>query len=32
VWLSIWLDPSGRISKERIINAGNELDRSFDYP
>jgi hypothetical protein len=32
VWVSIWLDPSGRISKERIINAGNELDRSFDYP
>lgn len=32
VWATLWLDNKGRIERERIVDAGNELDRSFHYP
>ena len=31
LWVTIWLDSNGRISTERLINAGNEIDRVFFY-
>jgi len=26
-----WLDPQGRIDHETLINAGNEINRTFSY-
>ena len=32
LWATIWLDSHGRMSREQLINAGNEIDRKFSYP
>lgn len=32
VWVTLWLDEEGRISRERIVSIGHEILRTFRYP
>lgn len=33
IWITVWLDDEGRITRERIVNVGHEIERdSFRYP
>jgi hypothetical protein len=32
LWATIWLDPTGRMIRERLVSAGDEVNRTFTYP
>jgi copper transport protein len=32
LWATIWVDRAGRMVRERLINAGDEINRTFTYP
>ena len=32
IWVTIWLDPQGRIAREKVVDIGHDVERSFAYP
>lgn len=32
LWATIWVDTAGRMVREQLINAGDEINRTFTYP
>jgi copper transport protein len=32
IWATIWLDPQGRMARERVIDPGHDIERTFRYP
>lgn len=32
MWVTMWLDSAGRIARERIVNVGHRIDRTYRYP
>lgn len=32
IWITLWLGPDGRLARERIVNVGHVIERTFRYP
>ncbi len=32
IWVTVWLDPAGRIAREQVVDVGHRIDRTFTYP
>lgn len=32
IWVTVWLDDQGRLARERIVNIGHVIERTFTYP
>jgi len=32
IWVTVWLDPQGRMTRERVVDPGHDIERTFRYP
>ncbi len=32
IWVTIWLDRQGRMARERVVDPGHDIERTFRYP